>query len=92
VWCPSPSLGDTVAAILQGTGELYFATTENLLGSVAVLVRRVAYCVEQIFLGDYKKSKFLQASKSSLRMQFLLYLSQFVYCVRISVSVLLDAL
>jgi hypothetical protein len=32
-----PSLGDTVAAILQGTDELYFATTENLLGSVAIL-------------------------------------------------------
>jgi hypothetical protein len=58
VWCPS--LGDTDAAILQGTGELYFATTENMLRSVAILVKRVEYSVEQIFLGDFKKSKFLQ--------------------------------
>ena len=79
---PYPSLGDTVAAILDGTDELCFYTTENLLRSVAMLIMRVAssaqtllcVCVCVFFL---IKSKFLQASIYSLSMQLLLNLSQF---------------
>lgn len=70
-----PSLGDTAAAVLQGTYEATSAITDKLLRPVAILLKTVASGVQPL-LCVFKKSKCLQASKTSSSTQLLLYLPQ----------------
>jgi hypothetical protein len=54
----TPRLGDTGAAILQKACELSSSVTQNLLRTLAILVKWIASSVQPL-LCVFKKSKFL---------------------------------